>query len=188
MSFFHLTDVPYRVRCTTYLSKDDGEKIVVGSTDAVSFLFIRFPLKICFALQRRVAQSNLQEVLLLAIDSERERVLSLTPMPLIMNYDAEYMPVLQVGERVLFMKKGAIVQELTNSQWNATIRVTDVMEGIMPETQAYIQRMEEEKRARQQGEAGDNRSFFAKYWMYIVPLVIFVLISNAMTPPEGQQQ
>ncbi|VVC87221.1 unnamed protein product [Leptidea sinapis] len=38
--------------------------------------------------------------------------------------------------------------------------------------------------AREKGELKDNRSFLAKYWMYIVPIAIFVMISGASNP-EG---
>ncbi|VDN27194.1 unnamed protein product [Cylicostephanus goldi] len=48
--------------------------------------------------------------------------------------------------------------------------------------------MEKERRARQHGAEADDRSFLAKYWMYIVPVVIFVVISNAMTPEGGNEQ
>ncbi|KAH7953521.1 hypothetical protein HPB49_009609 [Dermacentor silvarum] len=41
------------------------------------------------------------------------------------------------------------------------------------------------KAERARGENADNRSFFAKYWMYIMPLLIFLLISGASNP-EGQ--
>ncbi|CAD6189715.1 unnamed protein product [Caenorhabditis auriculariae] len=49
--------------------------------------------------------------------------------------------------------------------------------GVLPspDTQSFVQKMERERRARQQQGGGetDNRSFLAKYWMYIVPVVIF---------------
>ena len=32
-----------------------------------------------------------------------------------------------------------------------------------PETQVYVQRMEEEKVQKEKGSSADNRSFFAKY-------------------------
>jgi hypothetical protein len=38
-----------------------------------------------------------------------------------------------------------------------------------PDIATYLNRIEEEKRARQHGAGQDNRSFIAKYWMYIVP-------------------
>ena len=47
-----------------------------------------------------------------------------------------------------------------------------------------FQRMEEEKRRQETGQVPDNRSFLAKYWMYIVPIVIFMAINGAAAP-EG---
>ena len=57
--------------------------------------------------------------------------------------------------------------------------------GPVPDTTAFIQKLEEEKRRQEKGEVPDNRSFLAKYWMYIVPLVIFMAINGAAAP-EGQ--
>jgi len=56
--------------------------------------------------------------------------------------------------------------------------------GPVPDTAAYIQRIEEEKRRQEKGEVPDNRSFLAKYWMYIVPVVLFMAINGAAAP-EG---
>ena len=75
--------------------------------------------------------------------------------------------------------------------------------GPAPDTAAFIQRMEEEKKRQERGEVGiffpqsekfyshltdvqvpDNRSFLAKYWMYIVPVVLFMAINGAAAP-EG---
>jgi len=55
----------------------------------------------------------------------------------------------------------------------------------MPETQAYIQKMEMEKQ-QAKGQQVDNRSFFAKYWMYLVPLVIFMMLIQNVDPNAGQ--
>ena len=44
--------------------------------------------------------------------------------------------------------------------------------------------MEEEKRRQETGQVPDSRSFLAKYWMYIVPIVIFMAINGAAAP-EG---
>ena len=64
--------------------------------------------------------------------------------------------------------------------------ITNGMEaGHVPDTAAFIQKLEEEKRRQEAGEVPDNRSFLAKYWMYIVPLVIFMAINGA-AGPEGQ--
>lgn len=53
-----------------------------------------------------------------------------------------------------------------------------------PDTASFVQKIEREREARDRGEVKDNRNFLAKYWMYIVPVVILVLISSA-TNPEG---
>ncbi|CAB3367869.1 Hypothetical predicted protein [Cloeon dipterum] len=68
--------------------------------------------------------------------------------------------------------------------FNTTVLISHMEQAPIPDTSAYIQKLEREKEARDRGETKDNRSFFAKYWMYIVPVVIFVLISSAANP-EG---
>ena len=44
-----------------------------------------------------------------------------------------------------------------------------------PDTATYLRRIEEEKRARQQGATQDNRSFLQKYWIYFVPVIAFMV-------------
>lgn len=43
--------------------------------------------------------------------------------------------------------------------------------------------MEREREARDRGEVKDTRGFFAKYWIYIVPVAILLLLSGAS--PDG---
>ena len=56
--------------------------------------------------------------------------------------------------------------------------------GPAPDTAAFIQRMEENKRKEEKGEVKDNRSFLAKYWMYIVPVVLFMALNGAAAPQQ----
>nr|CAD7574457.1 unnamed protein product [Timema californicum] len=56
--------------------------------------------------------------------------------------------------------------------------------SLRPDTATYVQKLEREREARERGDTKDNRSFLAKYWMYIVPVLIFVLLSGAANP-EG---
>ncbi|XP_054707110.1 ER membrane protein complex subunit 10-like [Uloborus diversus] len=71
------------------------------------------------------------------------------------------------------------------TSFNTTVNVVSLVNAPVPDTLTYIQRLEQEKAEKARGEQGDNRSFFAKYWMYIVPFVIFLFISGA-SGPEGQ--
>lgn len=56
-----------------------------------------------------------------------------------------------------------------------------------PDTASFVQKLEREKRAKQHGADADNRSFIAKYWMYIVPVVLFAVISSAVNPEAGAE-
>ncbi len=50
--------------------------------------------------------------------------------------------------------------------------------GPQPDTASFVQKMEADKLAKQRGEVKDNRSFLAKYWMYIVPVLLLLMISG----------
>ncbi|KAL3288467.1 hypothetical protein HHI36_002912 [Cryptolaemus montrouzieri] len=62
--------------------------------------------------------------------------------------------------------------------FTSTVYVRHTEMGPVPDTASYIQRLEREKEAKEKGEGKDNRSFLAKYWMYIVPVVIIMVISS----------
>ncbi|XP_058462711.1 ER membrane protein complex subunit 10 isoform X2 [Malaya genurostris] len=83
-------------------------------------------------------------------------------------------------------------RDLTNrdidvlDEFNTDVYVKAIENAPVPDTASFIQKLEREREARERGETKDSRGFFAKYWMYIVPVVILVLISGA-TNPEGQR-
>ncbi|XP_033115607.1 ER membrane protein complex subunit 10-like [Anneissia japonica] len=64
------------------------------------------------------------------------------------------------------------------ASFNSTVSLTITVPGPLPDTQAYIQKLEDEKQQKAKGAGADNRSFFAKYWMYIVPIVLFAMLSG----------
>ncbi|CAL8073200.1 unnamed protein product [Orchesella dallaii] len=71
-------------------------------------------------------------------------------------------------------------------KFNTTILVHHGETGPMPDTAPYLEKLEHERLAKERGEdPRDNRSFFAKYWMYIVPIALLVLLSGASNPEEG---
>ncbi|CAG9791929.1 unnamed protein product [Diatraea saccharalis] len=74
-----------------------------------------------------------------------------------------------------------------NNKIHSKFYLRYVEQAPVPDTASYIQKLEREREAREKGEVKDNRSFLAKYWMYIVPVAIFVMISGATNPePAGQ--
>ncbi|CAB0038811.1 unnamed protein product [Trichogramma brassicae] len=74
------------------------------------------------------------------------------------------------------------LDEPMTKQWSTDVQVKYPDGGPVPDTATYIQKLEKEKLARESGEVKDNRSFFAKYWMYIVPALIFFVLSSATNP------
>ncbi|XP_045492132.1 ER membrane protein complex subunit 10 [Colias croceus] len=92
----------------------------------------------------------------------------------------------------------AVTFQVTNSSQSHGLHRSDydihsdfylrhVDQAPVPDTASYIQKLEREREAREKGELKDNRSFLAKYWMYIVPIAIFVMISGATNPEGGAQ-
>lgn len=71
-------------------------------------------------------------------------------------------------------------------KFNTTVLVHHGEHGPVPDTAPYLEKLEQERIAKERGEdPRDNRSFFAKYWMYIVPIALLVLFSGASNPEEG---
>jgi len=113
-----------------------------------------------------MVHSGLTDNIHLSIDATRQRVLSISDFPLsARDQDCQ-----------------SSFDETVVDEFNTTVRLVDSVDGPIPETQAYLQKIEREKQERQRGEQGDNRSFLSKYWMYIVPVVIVLMLSSAMNP------
>lgn len=53
--------------------------------------------------------------------------------------------------------------EPQSSSLNTTVKVVTTGIGPVPDTQTYLQRMEQEKQEKLRGDKQDNRSFLAKY-------------------------
>lgn len=73
----------------------------------------------------------------------------------------------------------------STKMWTTNVQVKYPDGGPVPDTATYIHKLEKEREARERGDTKDNRSFLAKYWMFIVPgLILFVLMS-AQNPEGG---
>ncbi|XP_046639262.1 ER membrane protein complex subunit 10-like [Daphnia pulicaria] len=68
--------------------------------------------------------------------------------------------------------------------FNTTVLISYMEHGPIPDVAMFVQKVEQEKVAKERGETKDNRSFIAKYWMYIVPLVLVFMMSGASNPEQ----
>lgn len=69
------------------------------------------------------------------------------------------------------------------SKFNTSIQLDLGSLGPQPDTVTYIKRLEEERQSKQREGKEDNRSFLAKYWIYIVPAVIILMMMGG--PEQG---
>ena len=51
-----------------------------------------------------------------------------------------------------------------------------------PDTEVYLEKLKKEIEQKEKGAQADNQSFLSKYWMYIVPFVIIMFISQLANP------
>ncbi|XP_026809390.1 ER membrane protein complex subunit 10 [Rhopalosiphum maidis] len=76
--------------------------------------------------------------------------------------------------------------ELNTNNFTTTVFFRRPESSPVPDTATYIQKMERERDAREKGKSSNNKSMLGKYWMYILPLVIFMMIAGASNPEARQ--
>ncbi|XP_057315053.1 ER membrane protein complex subunit 10-like [Hydractinia symbiolongicarpus] len=72
------------------------------------------------------------------------------------------------------------------AMFNSTVLVQQQVAGAVPDTQTFVKRIEQEKSDEAAGKGKDNRSFIAKYWMYIVPVFLVLMLGSQAEPPAEE--
>lgn len=63
--------------------------------------------------------------------------------------------------------------------------IQTIKQGQIPDTEVYVEKVKKEVEQKEKAAVGGNESFLQKYWMYIVPFVVIMFLSNLAAPEGG---
>lgn len=79
----------------------------------------------------------------------------------------------------------ANLKPMTSHVFNSTVNIHQQVPGPTPDTQTFVKKLEREQAEQAAGKGKENKSFLAKYWMYIVPIFLILMLSSQAEPQEG---
>lgn len=71
-----------------------------------------------------------------------------------------------------------------DSDFGISVVIREPATGPAPDTAGFLNKIQEE-RIKKEKEEKEPKSFFSKYWMYILPVVFFMMMSNAANQQQG---
>ncbi|GAU94065.1 hypothetical protein RvY_05906 [Ramazzottius varieornatus] len=96
-------------------------------------------------------------------------------------YAVEVGPVDPADRRLLLLP-----EEPSDGTLLGLVTVLGSQSAPTPDVEGYRKKLQREQAEKKAAESSDNRSFLSKYWMYIVPVVLFMLFSGGMQGgPQG---
>ncbi|XP_052797663.1 ER membrane protein complex subunit 10-like [Mya arenaria] len=155
------------------LSKDDRQ-LLRSTVDDDGMYRVRIPIReteegtvyvSSFTRACAIYESSLSDTLIVSVDQSGE--------------------VLGVSMATTGNCEGLQVPTSNLTDWRTRVELSVTVTGPAPDTQSYIEKLKREEQEKTKGGKSDDRSFFAKYWMYIVPFVIIMFVMQSMDPNQG---
>ncbi|CAF3605488.1 unnamed protein product [Rotaria sordida] len=72
-------------------------------------------------------------------------------------------------------------EEKQEYNYKATMRLQLNDVGPQPEVQQFLDKLKRQQEAKLNSQENDNRPFILKYWKYLLPIVVIVLLQNVFT-------